>query len=142
MTAKSPAHFDSMLQKTNEWLRDLMRELGTNDRHTAYHALRAVLHALRDRLTVDEAADLGAQLPTLIRGIYYEAWKPAAVPVHERKKEQFLAGVSESYRQDAFVDVEEIVRAVFRVLAARVSAGEIDDVRRSLPDELRELWND
>jgi uncharacterized protein (DUF2267 family) len=31
-----------------------------------------VLHALRDRLTVEEASDLAAQLPMLIRGLYYE----------------------------------------------------------------------
>ena len=99
-----------------------------------------VLHALRGRLTVDEAADLSAQLPTLIRGIYYEGWKPAVVPVRERKREQFLSHVRESYKHDESVDVEEVVRAVFRVLTNRISSGEIDDIRHSLPTELSSLW--
>jgi uncharacterized protein (DUF2267 family) len=141
MPAQSTVQFESMVQRTNEWLHDVMLELHTNDRHMAYHALRAVLHALRDRLTVDEATDLGAQLPTLIRGIYYEGWKPAAVPVRERKKEQLLECVRQSYQQDAFVDVEDVVRAVFRVLAKRVSSGEIEDIRRSLPDGISALWS-
>jgi uncharacterized protein (DUF2267 family) len=139
--SKSLANFDSMIEKTNEWLGELMHELNKHDRHAAYHALRVVLHALRDRLTVDEAADLGAQLPTLIRGIYYEGWKPAAVPLRERKKEQFLSHVRESYRYDESVDVEEVVRAVFRVLANRVSSGEIEDITQSLPKELNSLWD-
>jgi len=42
------------------------------DERRAYNALRAVLHALRDRLTTEEIAQFGAQLPTFVRGVYYE----------------------------------------------------------------------
>jgi uncharacterized protein (DUF2267 family) len=62
--------FDSTLQKTSQWLNDLMMDMGWQDRQMAYSTLRAVLHTLRDRLTADEAVDLGAQLPMLIRGFY------------------------------------------------------------------------
>lgn len=78
MSERSLRVFDRTLQKTNLWLGDVMAELDTEDRHQAYSALRATLHALRDRLTVDEAAQLAAQLPLLVRGIYYENWRPAA----------------------------------------------------------------
>ena len=64
--------FDNTLQLTNLWLQDLMTRLGTGDRHLAYLALRTTRHALRDRLAVDEAALLGAQLPMLVRRLYYE----------------------------------------------------------------------
>lgn len=76
MSAKEMEIFGNTLQKTHLWLDDLMAELGWQDRHKAYLALRAVLHTLRDRLTVEEAAHLGAQLPMLIRGFYYEGWDP------------------------------------------------------------------
>src|SRR6266851_4782007 len=65
--------FDTTVQKTNIWLKDIMQALGWEDRHKAYVALRITLHALRDRLTPEEASQLGAQLPMLIRGLYYEA---------------------------------------------------------------------
>jgi uncharacterized protein (DUF2267 family) len=68
-----------------------MEVLGWPNRHKAYLALRATLHALRDRLTVEEVAQLGAQLPTLIRGFYYEGWDPTGKPLRVRHKEQFLA---------------------------------------------------
>ncbi len=64
--------FDTTVEKTNLWLKEIMAEMGTNDRHRAYLALSAVLHALRDRLPMEEAIQLGAQLPMLIRGLFYE----------------------------------------------------------------------
>jgi len=142
MTTTGLDVFDTTLQKTHTWLKAIMERLGTQDRHRAYMALRAVLHALRDRLPVTEAAQLGAQLPMLIRGLYYEGWDPAATPRKERHKEEFLAHVARELRTPAgpAVDPEAAVRAVFGVLAERVSAGEIADVKGILPAELRALW--
>jgi uncharacterized protein (DUF2267 family) len=144
MSATGIAVFDSTLQKTNGWLKDLMHELGWDDRHKAYLALRATLHALRDRLTVEEVAQLGAQLPMLIRGFHYEGWDPADKPLRERHEEQFLVRISRQFSDDAcgspYRSVSEIARAVFTVLARRVTEGEIEDVKHVLPAELRELW--
>ncbi len=55
---------DHTVQLTNEWLRDLMRMLDWEDKHRAYRLLRVTLQSLRDWLSVDEASNLGAQLPT------------------------------------------------------------------------------
>lgn len=140
MSATGLSAFDSTVQTTNVWLRDLMDELDWHDRQHAYHALRVVLHALRDHLSVEEVAALGAQLPLLIRGIYYEGWRPSATPIRERKKAAFLAHVMASFRDYPPLESEEIVRKVFRVLARHVSAGEIDDIKSVLPAELRSFW--
>jgi uncharacterized protein (DUF2267 family) len=132
--------FDSTVQTTNVWLKDLMEELGWEDRYRAYHALRAVLHALRDRLTAGEAVDLAAQLPMLVRGFYYEGWRPSETPLRERKKADFLAHIAAAYRDEPHTDVEAVARAVFRVLAKHVTAGEVKDVKSMLPAELRAMW--
>ena len=89
--------FDTTQHTTNVWLKDLEMMLGWGDRPAAYHALRTVLHALRDRLTVDEVATLGAQLPMLVRGFYYEGWHLADRPLKERRKEAFLAHIAEGF---------------------------------------------
>jgi uncharacterized protein (DUF2267 family) len=133
--------FDTTLQKTHAWLNELMTELGWEDnRHGAYLALRTVLHTLRDHLTVEEAVHLGAQLPMLLRGVYYEGWTLTSKPVKERHKAEFLAPITEAFRADERIDAEQVVRAVFRVLSRRITAGEIADVKHLLPAALRELW--
>jgi uncharacterized protein (DUF2267 family) len=140
MSATGLEVFDTTLQRTHTWLKDLMLVLGWQDRRKAYQALRATLHALRDRLTVEETAHLGAQLPMLIRGFYYEGWDPTGKPVKARHREQFLERIREHFRDDERVDPELVAAAVFMVLASRVTEGEIEDVLHVLPSEIRDLW--
>lgn len=140
MSLTTQVPFESTYQTTSVWLKELMEELSWDDRHRAYHALRAVLHALRDRLTVEETADLGAQLPMLVRGLYYEGWVPSGKPAKERRKEEFLAHVAEAFNHDPLVYPEAVAWTVFKVLERHVSAGEINDVKHVLPSVIRDLW--
>jgi uncharacterized protein (DUF2267 family) len=132
--------FAKTLEKTGRWLEELAQDLENASPHRAYSVLRAVLHALRDRLTVDEAVTLGAQLPMLVRGFYYEGWQPAGRPTKYRHKEEFLERVGEFYRGLEEAQREPAVRAVFRLLANHVTGGELHHVRDQLPAELRSLW--
>jgi len=140
MSQTGLSQFDCTILTTNTWLKELMERMGWQDRPSAYRALRAVLHALRDRLTVDEVVTLGAQFPMLIRGIYYEGWHPAGKPLKERKKELFLAHIAEAFRDSPDVDPEEVARQVFQLLTKHVTIGEIEGVKHCLPTELRALW--
>lgn len=132
--------FDETLHLTNAWLKDIMEGIGTENRNDAYAALRAVLQALRDRLPVDEAVHLGAQLPMLVRGFYYEGWHPAGRPYRERSKEQFLEHVEERMHGREHLEAERVTRAVFRLLSEQLSGGEIEQVKHALPKPVRELW--
>jgi uncharacterized protein (DUF2267 family) len=136
------AILDRSVQKTNIWLRDVKYELGWFTFQRCYLSLRAVLHALRDRLTIQEVAQFGAQLPIFIRGIYYEGWNPAQTPVKSRGKELFLRQVRSEFAhtRDPDVDVEQVTRAIFRVLCKHVSKGELEQIKAILPRELREFW--
>jgi uncharacterized protein (DUF2267 family) len=132
--------FNSTLQKTSQWLDDLMVDMDWQDRQQAYSALRAVLHVLRDRLTAEEAADLGAQLPMLIRGFYYDGWRPTDKPLKYHRKEEFLDQVNEKYQRLDGPELERAVSAVFKILSKYVTEGEIEDVKSQLPPEIRGLW--
>jgi uncharacterized protein (DUF2267 family) len=114
--------FDQTLQKTNIWLKDIMGQVGP-DRQRAYHALRAVLHTLRDRLTVEEAAHLSAQLPLLIRGIYFEGWHPAHKPTKERARNEFLEQVEARLQGIEPINPETATRSPRGARAACRSGG-------------------
>jgi uncharacterized protein (DUF2267 family) len=102
--------------------------------------LSATLHAVRDRIGPDNAVHLGAQLPILMRGFYYEGWHPAGTPAKVRHKQDFLDYVSGEVFRGLGVDPEKAVRAVFEVMANRLDPGEIEKLIKLFPDELRSLW--
>ena len=140
MSATGLSTFDETVQLSNLWLNELMRAVDWSDKYRAYRLLRATLHALRDRLTAHEAAHFGAQLPMLIRGLYYDGWHMKDVPAPERTKGAFLGHIEAAFQQDPNADTEGLVREVFKLLARKISPGEIEDVKRVLPTDIRSLW--
>ncbi len=137
-------HGPTIIERSSEaahiWFRDVAEGLSTDDMHDAARALRAVLHALRDRLTVEEAAQLSAQLPTLIRGIYFEGWRPGAARRHVHDIDTFLDLVAAEGLMSGRTEASIAVAAVAHVLDEHVSEGELDDVRANLPARLRPLF--
>ncbi|MFO7249920.1 MAG: DUF2267 domain-containing protein [Actinomycetes bacterium] len=129
--------FNTTVDKTNRVLNEIEHACGWTkaQRNRSYAALRAVLHAVRDRLTVDASAQFAAQLPMLIRGMYYDGWNPSAVPV-KTDKEEFLARVRREYPFELDGDVEELVHAVLDTLKRHVTPGEWDHIRMSMGRKL------
>jgi uncharacterized protein (DUF2267 family) len=129
--------FDTTLEKTQRLLGMIEEAYGWphDRRQQSYAAMRAVLHALRDRLTVQEAADLAAQLPMLLRGVFYEGWNPSRVPV-KMSKEEFLARVRRDFPYDVEGGIPGLVRTVLNALQSTVTQGEWDDIKSSLPKDL------
>lgn len=135
--------FDKTIQTTNIWLDEISAEIG-GDRRQGYHALMAVLHALRDQLPLDESAQLSAQLPILIRGLYFHAWDPSDQyqPSGVRKADDFLALVQAELMDIRPVSPENACRAVFHALERHVSEGELQQIRAALPQNVRTIWPD
>jgi uncharacterized protein (DUF2267 family) len=127
MSATGLEVFDTV-QKTNRWLNDAMGLLDTGDKHKAYLAFRSTLHALRDRMTVEQVA-------------HYEDWHPTGKPLKLRTREEFLDRVAQELGGAGDgLDPEPLARAVFVVLDQRLSEGEIEDLKASLPEKIREVW--
>jgi uncharacterized protein (DUF2267 family) len=131
--------FDKTLQTTNIWLDEIMQTVGP-DRHVAWHVLGAVLRTLRNRLPIGLAAHLGAQLPILVRGAYYDQWRPSDQELKLRSRDEFLQHVSEALIGTRPVNVTNAVQAVFRVLSHYVDPNQVEKVRNALPDQIRTLW--
>jgi uncharacterized protein (DUF2267 family) len=130
---------DRTIAATNEWLVEL--SLLLNDGGTdSFAALRSVLHALRDRLPIIAGVQLGAQLPTLLRGFYYEGWRPDRGHVHTRTLEEFLALVERDAPHGSTLCAEDKARAVFLLLGSHIEAPELDRLMGALPAPVRELF--
>ncbi|MGO8914090.1 MAG: DUF2267 domain-containing protein [Bradyrhizobium sp.] len=130
--------FDHTVQETNVWLKAVAEELQL-DRHNAYIALRAVLHALRDRLPPEVAVHLGAQLPMLIRGFYYEGWHMAGKPTKDRHVEEFAEHVLKDLPPQFPLDALTVSRGVFEALWEKLDPGEFAKLMDDLPVSLRTL---
>jgi uncharacterized protein (DUF2267 family) len=139
MSAHGLEVFDRTLESTHVWLNEICNDLGP-DKQVAWKVLSTVLHKLRDRLTLNLAAHLGAQLPLLIRGVYYDQFEPGKMPSEFRSRDDFIAEVAEWLSDTRPVDPEEAIRSVFRVLSRHISEGQINKVRDALPKSLRHLW--
>jgi uncharacterized protein (DUF2267 family) len=134
--------FDSTIQRTNVWLKELMKELNWSDHRKTYLALRCVLHAVRDHLPVQDAIRVGEQLPMLIRGFYFDSWELVGKPLPLGSRNDFLASLSRllSNDGDTCSDPEVVARAVFRLLDRKATEGEIEDIYRLMPLALLDLW--
>jgi uncharacterized protein (DUF2267 family) len=117
-----------------------MEKMGFRDRHQGYRAIKSVLHALRDRLTVEGAIALGTQLPKAIRGVYYEDWQHRWDPATPAKKEEFLGQIAEALVDDPHADPETTTRSIFRALAEDMPGSEREKVRTTLPGDIKPLW--
>jgi len=140
MSAVGLESIDHTVQLTYTWINDLDARLGWENKHRSYRLLRSVLQALRDWLPINEAAGFGAQLPELLRGVYYEHWRPAAAPVKHRHRADFIARVDSAFQTDPILSTADAIPAVFDLLSEKISAGEIEKLRHVLPADLRALW--
>jgi uncharacterized protein (DUF2267 family) len=131
--------FDKTLQESNLWLKELAAILKTREREMAYRVLRATLHALRDRLGAHNAVHLGAQLPMLLRGLYYEGFRLEESTTSERHLKPFIDHVRMELPPGLDADAESGARAVFWLLCDRLDKGEVAKIERILPREIREL---
>lgn len=132
--------FDTTLQESYGWVRDVLRETGWEDRHYALQALRGVLHAVREELTADQSAHVSAQLPTLVRGLYFEGWDPSRSPRVDRDATVFLDQIRPHFAgYGEAIDFTWLARAVLRVLKARIPQ-EYEKIKAAIPKELRQIW--
>ena len=140
MSALGLRIIDESVQQANAWINDVNERTGWDHKQRAYRLLRQVLHVIRDHMSVDEAAQFGAQLPIMIRGIYYEGWNPSKTPVTERSREGFVDKVQDAFRTDPLGDAPEAIAAVMAVFDARISDGEMKNVRNSFSKDIRTLF--
>jgi uncharacterized protein (DUF2267 family) len=140
MSAVGLESIDHTVQLTHAWINELDERLGWANKHHAYGLLRSVLQALRDWVPVNQAASFGAQLPELLRGVYYEQWRPAATPVKDRHRDAFVARIDRAFTNGRILVAPEAVSTVLEFLSSKMTAGAIEHIRYELPADVRAMW--
>jgi uncharacterized protein (DUF2267 family) len=137
-TDHNAAFVDRTVEKTNIWLTDVAKRVSVDDKHVAYLVLRSVLHALRDRLDVETTAHLAAQLPMLVRGLYYEGWDPTGKP-ERMSYDEFLVRIEDDALLKGRSEAEDAARAVFAVLWDHLGEGIMGKIVTLLPEDFTRL---
>jgi len=137
MSSTGVDSLDRSISKTNAWLADIDATFGTSDRRLAYRVLRAWLHCLRDRLSVEVAAHFAAQLPELLRGVFFDGWNPSRVPQKYDRAEYVMRFAREARVRDS--DVVKAAGIVTAVARRHMSAGVVTQALALLPADLRDM---
>ena len=140
MSAQGLEVIDQSVHLTHEWINELAGRLDWSSKRSALRLMRVTLHRIRDHLVVDEVAQLSAQMPVMIRGFFFEGWVPKDTPIKERRGEEFVAFIEHQMGEATEYRGPDDIKCVFDLLNARISRGEVEDVRASLPQDLRDLW--
>jgi uncharacterized protein (DUF2267 family) len=125
------------------FIRDVAERLGC-DHRAARTTVSAVFRALRDRLTPEEAGDVAANLPPVLRSLWQEQERPGRA-VERMRAREFFGRVRRSAGLLDDAAAERAVRAVFRELQTLLGSphgdeGEAWDVFSQLPKDLKQLW--
>jgi len=132
--------FDTTIEKSNKILKLIEKAMGwENRRNQSYLALRSVLHALRDRLPVDEAVNFSSQLPLILKGVYYDGWDPMAVPI-KMHKEEFLKYIGNEFKFDVDGGIEKMTKIVLEEIFKSIDPDEANKIIASLPRDIANMF--
>lgn len=127
--------FAPAMRTAQQWLRTVARHLGTDDELVAHRMLRAWLHTVRDSLGVNSTAHLGAQLPGMLRGEYFDGWVPEHTP-----RRADAADFSTRFAQAAHIDIADApatAAAVTTALRELFSPGQLNKTLAVFPLSVR-----
>ncbi len=137
MTHKDP--FGPSIEHARRWLTLIDDQLLLDSRGDAYSILRNVLHTLRDRLPLPTAAHFSAQLPLLLRGVFWDGWKPE-VPVDKMTRSEFIDRIDRGLSLKGVSETEDAIRAVTSVLAFELGSGTVEKLLAVLPESYGVLF--
>lgn len=135
-------------EEANSFFTKVARECGNpQDTSHAFRVTRAVLHTLRDRISIEESMHIISNLPMILKGMYVDGWN-----INQKNRidtlDQFLDQVREHSPGDPGRDfggkqtARNTVKAVLHVLRKYIDEGEIRHIKQQLPDGVSILFDE
>jgi uncharacterized protein (DUF2267 family) len=143
-TSRHPLHFDKYAAVGNRFVKDVAEELNVS-RNSAARIMKAVLHAVRDRLPPDDAIQFAQGLPMALKAVFIDQYDPSRTPVVIRRAHDFLDYIFYKDEFSANVDfpdqdsVEDALRGVFNVLECYMDPAQIEHIKHMMGQEIVEL---
>jgi uncharacterized protein (DUF2267 family) len=91
-------------------------------------------------MIVDETFELAAQMPLLLKGIYFDGYDPSGKPLTIRSREELFDEIQDRFDKAEGLSGEIITRAVLKVLYKRAGEGEMDDIKENMPADIQGLF--
>ncbi len=139
--------FEKYAAKGNRFVNLVSEDLEIN-REEAGRIIRAVFHALRNRLSHEESFQLLAQLPMALKAIYVDGWKFGK---HYKRVKHVSDFLDEVRSQDAGLVSHDLyddtntklaIASVLKTINAFVSEGEMNGLIGILPPQLKEFFKE
>ena len=140
-------NFSQYATEGNTFLKEYAKELDLGkDTDKAGRIFVAIMHALRDIIPPEESLQMVAQLPMFLKAVYVNGWRIKKTRVKVKQVAEFLDLVREHDGSAAVNDfeysdevAEQYVETTFIFLRKYISNGELQDIRDSLPKNLKNL---
>lgn len=133
---------DRSIQIAVQWIVDVQTELEWDSRDETYKATKAVLHAIRDRLPIEEVLHLSSNLPVVLKGMILDGYDLKDKPLRIKSPEEFYDYVQQNYdpKNRDIIDAEAVTNAVIAVLNRRIGSGEMQKVAGNMPEKIKRLF--
>lgn len=133
---------ENNIHQTMDWVYAIEEacQWDENNQRRAFTALKAVLHELRNLLSIEQTAQLSTQLPLVIRGIFFENWNPNSITFQKMNKQDFLESVAKALYPYRDMDIEATTKGVLHVLGEKMPEGEFEKILQNIPGEIKELY--
>jgi uncharacterized protein (DUF2267 family) len=137
-------NFEEYASEGNRIIHEVAFELGT-DRNRAARIMRAVLHAIRDRIPPDDAIEFAQGLPMALKGVFVDRYDISKTPVRIRSREKFLDFIYNKGGLTSpvdFPDRESLVnalQAVFTVLERNMDYGQVHQIKNMMNIDIVDL---
>lgn len=139
-------NFNNYATEGNTFLKAYAKDLNmADDRDKAGRILSSILHALREVIPIEESFQFIAQFPMFLKAVYVNGWSPGKKKDKVKTLTDFI-DLARSMDGDTSIhdfgsdeQAENYILTTFIALRRYTSLGEMEDIRSSLPKELKHM---
>ncbi|MGZ5279268.1 MAG: DUF2267 domain-containing protein [Pseudobdellovibrionaceae bacterium] len=143
-TVTGTRNIDEAVHKLNGWLLELMKAMNWDSRERALSAYRATLHTVRDLLPDNNVVHFGAQLPLILKGIFYDGWTLKTRPIYQvHTASQFydlvrfeLGSANLKFDNET---IRQFTKAIFQTMTKHMGEKEMRKVKALLRENVRDI---